>query len=439
MGKDKKMENKEMIHTDIAIIGAGMAGMAAAMFAANRGIDAVVAGGASGFEYASGLMDLWGLTHPGKGYCKDPWQGVAQISESWPLHPFLKIPESDIGKGFDELIHGLQQNGLAYTGLPRENSRIITALGTSKPTYRLPLTMAHNATALKGKHSTLLLDFHGLREFRAKFVQQVLVSTWPDINIAAIPFPQMSMRSELFTPLMAQAMETEQVQDQFAAAVKPQLTGEEFLGLPAILGINRSGEILKRLEELLEIKIFEIPTSPVSVPGIRLKETFKKALEGTCVTRLPDQRVLLASHEPGRGFTLETGTQSGTGKTRIQAKNCLLATGRFLSKGLVSDRNGVQESVFNLPVAQPEDRQQWHTPSYFDPQGHAINLAGLTTDEKFRPLGKDNSPVHENLYAAGSILAGQDWMRTRSGAGLSIATAFHAIGQIALNHAKTSG
>jgi len=430
------MKNNKVIKTDLAIIGSGMAGMAAAMFAANRGIPAVVAGGAGTFEYASGLLDLWGLTHPGQGYCKDPWQGLGQISESWPCHPFLKIPEPYIKQAFEELIAVLKKHGLDYTGLPRENSRIITAFGTTKPTYRLPVTMADNATAFKEKPPTLLLDFNGLREFRAKFVQQVLASAWPHIKVAAIDFPQTSQRSELFTPLMAQAMETEQVQDKFAAAVKPLLKDELFLGLPAILGINRSQDILKRLQGILGVKIFEIPTSPVSVPGIRLKETFKNALTGTCVTLLPNQRVILASSKP-QGFCLETNSQSSIGTTQIQAKNCLLATGRFLSNGLVSDPKGIQESVFNLRVDQPATREQWHGKNYFDPKGHAVNLAGLPTDENFRPMGKDNSPAHENLYAAGSILAGQDWMRNRSGAGLSIASAFCAIKQIALNQTGT--
>ena len=432
------MESKTEIQTDLVIIGAGMTGMAAGVFAANRGLSAVVVGGAGAFEYASGLLDLWGLTHQGQGYCKDPWQCLSRISETFPQHPFLKIPESDIEKAFDELTDTLKKNGLTYTGMPRENSRIITSFGTAKPTYRFPLTMDSNAAALRGKKSLMLLDFQGLREFRAKFVQQVLASTWQDINIAAIDFPQRSSRSELFTPLMAQAMETEQVQDKFAAAIKPLLKGEQFLGLPAILGINGPDDILKRLEKLLGIKLFEIPTSPVSVPGIRLRETFRKALTDTSVTRLPDQRVIKAAHTPGRGFVLETGTQSGTGTARIQAKSCLLATGRFLSKGLVSDRKGVKEGVFNLPVSQPTNRKDWHALTYFDPNGHAINQAGLETDERFRPLGKGAEPAHERLYAAGSILAGQDWMRTRSGAGLSIATAFHAIGQVVLNQTNIS-
>jgi glycerol-3-phosphate dehydrogenase subunit B len=230
---------------------------------------------------------------------------------------------------------------------------------------------------------------------------------------------------------MAQALEAEQVQDKLAAAIKPLLKDEQFLGMPAILGINRSDDIQKRLETHLKIKIFEIPTSPISVPGIRLKETFKKILADTCVVRLPDQHVFSAAHRPGAGFVLQTGSPSGTHTSRIQAKTCLLATGRFLSKGLAAGRKGITESVFNLPVDQPAGRQDWHGITYFDPKGHAINLAGIVTDERLRPLGQDNCPAHETLYAAGSILAGQDWVRTRSGAGISIATAFSAINQIA--------
>jgi glycerol-3-phosphate dehydrogenase subunit B len=428
------MENKQEIHTDLVIIGAGMAGMAAAVFAANRGLSGVVVGGAGAFEYASGLMDLWGLTSPETGLCKDPWQEVARISKFFPAHPFLKISESDIQGAFDELTLGLTHSGLAYGGASRKNSLIMTAFGTVKPTYRFPLTMAHNVTALADKKPLLLLDFQGLREFRAKFVQQVLSSSWEKIRIATVDFPQMSQRSELFTPLMAQAMEAEQIQDKLVAAIKPLIKNEQFLGMPAILGINRSQDILNRLEAGLGVKIFEIPTSPISVPGIRLKETFRKMLAQSSITRLPDQRVLSADHTPDQGFVLETGTPSGQHTTRIQATTCILATGRFLAKGLVADRKGVTEPLFNLPVDQPSDRKNWHGTTYFDPRGHGINQAGVATDENFRPLGRDKTPVHGNLYAAGSILAGQDWMKTRSGTGISIATAFKAINHIVSNH-----
>ena len=55
-------QTREQFETDLFIIGSGMAGMSAALFAANRNINTIVAGSAGGFEYASGLMDLWGLS-----------------------------------------------------------------------------------------------------------------------------------------------------------------------------------------------------------------------------------------------------------------------------------------------------------------------------------------------------------------------------------------
>jgi len=42
-------------------------------------------------------------------------------------------------------------------------------------------------------------------------------------------------------------------------------------------------------------------------------------------------------------------------------------------------------------------------------------------------LDDSGQPAFENLFAAGSILAHQDWMRQKCGAGLAIATAYSAV------------
>ena len=44
-----------------------------------------------------------------------------------------------------------------------------------------------------------------------------------------------------------------------------------------------------------------------------------------------------------------------------------------------------------------------------------------------RPLDADGHPAFENLYAAGIILAHQDWTRMKCGSGLSVATAYGAV------------
>ncbi len=423
------MKESACVHTDLMIIGAGMAGMSAALFAANRGISAIVAGAAGALEYSSGLLDLWGLHDQTKGYIDNPWQAITALNQTTPDHPLARLAPGDIQGAFDELCQSLKNQGLTYQGSSGANSSVITAFGTVKPSYRIPLTMTHHQAVLGSQDPVLILDIKGLREFRAGFVQQVLEHQRPGIDTASIDFPGMETRSELSTPLMAQAMETPQVQDKFAAEVAPLIKGKAYLGLPAILGINGSEEIWARLEKILDIKIFEIPTAPVSVPGIRFKESLKKALEGTCVTLLPNQMIKTANHDPVNGFTLDIA--SPLGNTLIRASHVILASGRFLSGGLISNRHGVKESIFNLPLGLVPKRENWHGNDYFDPKGHGINQAGILTDASLRPLDYEGKPIHDRLFAAGSILGGQDWMHTRSGAGISIATAFHGINCIA--------
>jgi len=114
-------------------------------------------------------------------------------------------------------------------------------------------------------------------------------------------------------------------------------------------------------------------------------------------------------------------------ESSIRADAVLLATGRFLGGGLVSDHTAVSESVFDLPVYQPENRELWHGDGLFEPDGHAVNQAGLKTDDMMRPLDADGRPAFEKLFAAGIILAHQDWTRMKCGSGLSVATAYGAI------------
>lgn len=78
-------------------------------------------------------------------------------------------------------------------------------------------------------------------------------------------------------------------------------------------------------------------------------------------------------------------------------------------------------------MSQPDDRTQWHQKDFFDPHGHQINQAGLEVNASFRPLDKSGQPAFDNLFAAGSILAHQEWMRQKCGAGLAIATAYAAV------------
>ncbi len=425
------MESCQHIETDLFIIGSGMAGMSAALFAANRKINSVIAGGAGGFEYSSGLLDLWGMSLTQKGLTqrervtRKPWDMISKIYDLMPQHPYIKIKTDTLKQAFSELIISLKKQGLVYTGDDALNSLVMTPFGTLRPTYRLPVTMGSNVEAFKKKEPCLILDFKGLREFSAVFFKEIMKKNWNDIRTQCLEFSGTQLRSEVFTPFLAKSMETGQVQEKFLKLVKPLLKGDTYLGLPAILGVQSSEKILNTLAKELRIKLFEIPTSPVSVPGIRLKETLMKAIQGSSVILLQNQRVTKVLKASNNGFECRLG--SDISPAIVHAKTVLLATGRFLGKGLYADQKKIYESIFDLPVCQPKTRQEWHRPDFFNPDGHRINQAGIETDDFFRPVTKKKELVFKHLFASGSILAHQDWMRSKCGAGLSMGTSFHAI------------
>jgi glycerol-3-phosphate dehydrogenase subunit B len=72
------------------------------------------------------------------------------------------------------------------------------------------------------------------------------------------------------------------------------------------------------------------------------------------------------------------------------------------------------------------NRAEWHRRDFLDARGHLVNQAGLEIDDAFRPLNSSHRPVFRRLFAAGSILAHNDWKRLKCGAGIAIATAFGA-------------
>jgi glycerol-3-phosphate dehydrogenase subunit B len=208
------------------------------------------------------------------------------------------------------------------------------------------------------------------------------------------------------------------------------------IGLPAILGMHRPDRVHAELQRLTDLEIFEIPTMPPSVPGVRLRELLEQALPRRGVTLIPQHKVAkLLFDADGASLDLH----DSFGPIRIRARAVILATGRFLSGGLEAQPNGIREPLLDLPVSQPGGRADWYRERYTDDRGHAIHRAGIEIDDQSRPLGRDGRPFSERLFAAGVILAHQDWIRSRSGAGIAIASAYKAVEAVASCLQGTSG
>jgi glycerol-3-phosphate dehydrogenase subunit B len=223
---------------------------------------------------------------------------------------------------------------------------------------------------------------------------------------------------------MAWALADPKYREKLAEAVAPHLGNAEYLGFPAVLGLVDPGRVIKHMESLTGRQVFEIPTIPPSIAGPRLRGAFDRGLPALGVRTLSQATVAEAEMAP-EGFRFWVGR--GGGRTEVRARAAIMATGRFFGKGLTADRHTIREAVFDLPVVQSETREEWHNKEFFHAQGHAANVSGLEIDDLFRPLGRDGRPAHERLFAAGAILAHQDWMRMKSGAGLAITSAWRAV------------
>jgi glycerol-3-phosphate dehydrogenase subunit B len=279
--------------------------------------------------------------------------------------------------------------------------------------------------ALEEKTPCLFIDIRGLKGFSARQIADAFREEWPGLTTARISFPGTDHMSEVYTEHMAGALILPQNREKLAQTVRPHIKAARTVGLPAILGLYRTKEVISDLENILGVPVFEIPTMPPSVPGLRLKEAFERQLRTQGINYFSQKEVLEVRPIDDGYFELSIGREKS--EFSVQSRGVVLASGRFIGGGLHADRKRIRETIFDLPVCQPTDRTKWHRRDFLDPRGHPVNEAGLETDDYFRPLNGSGRPAFKTLFAAGSILAHQDWIRTKCGAGLSIATAYGAV------------
>ena len=414
---------------DVAVIGAGMAGMAAALFAAERGLSCIQIGNGGGILFASGLLDLLSVQPLAESRVwQDPYAALADLAREQPEHPLARVDRLSIRNAFETFTAALGAAGLAYAPLGERNRSVLTSIGTIKTTFGVPLSMLAGVGALKAREACLLVDFRGLREFSARQIAETLVRSWPGLRHRRIEFPDCEAVSELYAAHLARALETRELRERTIALVKPLLGDARAVGFPAVLGLARAREVHGAFEAGLGLPVFEIPTIPTSVPGLRLLAALEAAVSARGVRRRHQASVRALSFH-AEAATLELAGVSGG--ERVRARAVVLATGRFTGRGLIADRGGVREGILGLRVRQPATRDAWHQRNFLDPAGHAINRAGLETDQAWRPLAENGKPAWARLFAVGSILAEQDWMRSKCGSGLSIATAWAAIDALA--------
>ncbi len=412
----------------LAVIGSGTAGMAAAIFAAQKGLDTVLVGQPAQISFSSGCLDLFACI-PGKPtqWFEAPFKGIAALTKQNPGHPYARLSRKEIETGFKRFTQFMEKAGISFSCTPDQNQKIITPAGTLKSTFCVPASMAAGPRAMAQKERILIVDIPGLKGFGARQMADTLKQIHPAIDSVSVEFPGRQDQGDLMCERLGWDLDTPQVLDQFIKSLAPHVSSCDTVGLPAILGVHRFEALREKIEQGLDRTVFEIPTLSPSVTGMRTFAAFQDQLRNTPVRHFQER--VNAVTTDNKGFSFEV--KDGDNLKAIRAKYLILATGRFLGRGLSANASGrIKENLFNLQVAQPHDRSGWFEPNFFNPGGHPVNRAGIETDENFRPLDQTGNIFHPNLYAAGAILAHQDWKREKSGSGISIASAYKAVSRM---------
>jgi glycerol-3-phosphate dehydrogenase subunit B len=220
---------------------------------------------------------------------------------------------------------------------------------------------------------------------------------------------------------------------QIAQLLKPQVEqiGATHLALPPVMGIEKANDNIKQLESELGVKCFELLSMPPSIPGVRLQRALDRMLVSSGGRLLIGYEATSAKHDDKRINSVNL--QSSQRQIRIQSKSVILATGKFIGGGIKGDERGFREPIFNLiPVTEEfysaaSAIPLRHTSKFaFTTGGQPFLASGLSIDFTLRPIDKDGAPAFENLFSAGSVIAGYNYSAEKSGLGVSLVTGYTA-------------
>ena len=210
--------------------------------------------------------------------------------------------------------------------------------------------------------------------------------------------------------------------EDLAGQIRNAAGDAAFAAMPAFLGITNFKRHHQLLQQLTGLLIYEIPTLPPSILGMRIDNALKSrfaALGGVYIAGDTVTGGNLA------GDMLESIVTENGGGSALEAGSFVLATGSFFSGGLVSEFSRVREPVFGLRVHSHAERSKWHAPEFFPRQGHPFLEYGVETDENLNPLTDDGRRI-KNLYCTGALLPHYNPIKEGSGGGVAVSTGYRA-------------
>jgi glycerol-3-phosphate dehydrogenase subunit B len=414
------------LHYDAVVIGAGTAGLTAGARLAEGGARVcVLAKGIGSTHLAPGTIDILGYA---PGPVRSPAIAIHDLVVSRPDHPYAPHgaePVDEAVQWFRARVESGPFPGYRYVGDLERNHLLPTAVGALRPSAVVPETMA----AGDGTSSVCIVGSRSLRDFHPALCAANLSRA--GIESRAVDIEIEVSRADENALGLARSFDDPAWRAGFAARLALKLGSEERVGLPAMLGARDPHGAWSDLERRLGRAVFEIPTLPPSVPGMRLFEILRAALRRAGGRLVLGAEVVGVERDGARVSSVTTGAAGRD--ARYAAPWFVLAAGSFSSGAIELDSAWeTHDRVLGLPLrGVPAPGEPRFNGDYLSEQPMA--RVGVAVDAELRAEGA------ENVLVAGAALPGAVSWRELSGEGIALATGSRAAQHVLAGAGAQSG
>jgi glycerol-3-phosphate dehydrogenase subunit B len=304
---------------DAVVIGCGTAGLVAATRLAQ--------GGARVCLVAKG----YGSTHLAPGTIDAPIAVGAATPTNW----------------FTDLVASGPLPGYTYELTAAQS--LPTAAGALKHSLLVPSTQSPGALAGTSP-GVAIVGTPWLRDFQAGLCAANLRVA--GLQTRAVEFDWGLDRADANAVHVAHRFDDPRWRERFCDALRQLLSADEQLvGVPAVLGLRDPAAVHADVERRLERSVFEIPTLPPSVPGMRVFEILRAALRKAGGRFVLGAEITGARRDSGDRIVAVTAASAGH-DTVYEAESFVLASGGTASGAIeVDSRRSARDRVLGLPLA----------------------------------------------------------------------------------------
>jgi glycerol-3-phosphate dehydrogenase subunit B len=412
---------------DIAVVGSGLAALVATRTLQQAGRNAVLIWpGLSSLYFTYATIDVLGYadlttTEP----IEQPEVGVAQLIADHPDHPYARAGLDALRSGTTLLIEWLRDAGFSWQGSLAHNLLLPTAIGTPKPSCLVPDSMA--AGDLRRDEPIVFCGFSGYEDFVPELAASNLARAWgrgdQSVRALRVALPGFEP-GRLFTSIdLARSFESETFRREVASGLRTVLgDGTVRIGMPAVLGLTHDSDVHARFENEIGHPVFEIPTLPPSVLGLRLFDRLRKHIQEIGVEMIWAAPAHEADVSDGRCRRIHL--KSAGRELPIEARAYILALEDTVDGALRAGVHDVIDPFFHQTLAHHAVPTERTDESLFKPQPFAS--VGYPVTGRLQPTAADGRALAGNVFVAGGAIAGYDPVGTKSRGGLAIATGYRA-------------